>query len=265
MNDTQRDAAMKLLDSAMSEKGKLKVTQIMAMESFLAEKEKNTVMRDPTKYFVSIFGTPGDPKGWGWRYEGHHLSLNFTLVEGKDIAVTPSFMGSNPAEVREGSTLGLRILAAEEELGRTLVTTLVTAEKPVIFSEKPPGEIITAENRTATALDPVGVSAADMTETQREALLKLISEYTGRYRPDLADADMEKIKAAGIDKIRFGWAGGIKTGEAYYYRVQGPTFLLEAANVQNDANHIHATWRDFTGDFGRDLLAEHFSSDHGKN
>ena len=261
MTDAQREAAMKLLDSALSEKGKLKVTQIMTLAGLLAEMEKDPVKRDPGKYGLIVFGTPGDPKGWGWRFEGHHLSFSITLV-GDKTSVTPSFLGSNPGEVREGRLKGLRVLAAEEDLARTLVSTLVAAGKSaVIFSEKPPGEIITAENRTVTALDPVGVLASEMSETQRTALLTLIAEYTGRYRSGAAAADMAKIKADGADKIRFGWAGGTQPGEAYYYRIQGPTFLMEACNVQNNANHVHAVWRDFNGDFGRDLLREHYKGD----
>ncbi len=262
MTDAQRDAAMKLLDSALSEKAKLKITQIMTLEGVLAEIEKDPVKRDPGKYAVIIFGTPGDSKGWGWRFEGHHLSFNITLV-GDKTSVTPSFLGSNPGEVREGNHKGLRVLAAEEDLARTLVTTLLAAGKPeVMFGDKPPGEIITAENRTATALEPVGVLASDMTETQRTALLTLIAEYTGRYRSEVTATDMDQIKAAGIGKVRFGWAGGTSPGEAYYYRVQGPTFIMEAANVQNNANHVHAAWRNFTGDFGRDILREHYRGDH---
>ena len=263
MTDAQREAAMALIDSALSEKGKLKATQIMSLEGVLAEMENNPVKRDPAKYFVAVFGTPGDPKGWGWRFEGHHLSVNLTFVAGKGISVTPSFMGSNPGEVRQGAKKGLRVLAAEEDLARTLATTLLAAGKTdVIFSEKAPAEILSFENRKATALDPVGVPSADLTGTQRSALLTLISEYTGRYRPEIAATDMQKIKAAGLEKIRFGWAGGTKPGDAYYYRIQGPTFLMEAANTQNNANHVHATWRSFDGDFGRDLLGEHFNWQH---
>jgi len=262
MTDAQRAAAMKLLDSALSEKGKLKLTQIMTLEGVLAEIEKDSVKRDPGKYGVIIFGTPGHPKGWGWRFEGHHLSFNITWVGGKS-SVTPSFLGSNPGEVRAGNHKGLRVLAAEEDLARTLVATLLAAgESEVIFGDKPPGEIITAENRTATALEPVGILAADMTDAQRTALLTLIAEYTGRYRSEIAATDMDKIKADGVDKVRFGWAGGTKPGEAYYYRIQGPSFIMEACNVQNEANHVHAAWRSFTGDFGRDILREHFSGDH---
>ena len=263
MTDAQKDAAMKLLSSALSDKGKLKVTQIMTLETVLAEIEKKPEYRDAGKYAVSIYGTPGDPKGWGWRFEGHHVSLSFTLVDGKKISLTPSFLGSNPAEVREGPHTKMRVLAAEEDLSRTLVTTLLLdGNSDVIFSEKPPTEILSAENRKATALDPVGIPSTEMTEAQRKALIELISEYTGRYRKEFAEADMAKIEKAGLDKIRFAWSGGIKPGEAYYYRIQGPTFLIEALNSQNNANHIHAAWRDFEGDFGRDILAEHLQQEH---
>lgn len=263
MTDAQRAAARKLLESALSEKGNLKITQIMSLEAVLAEIEKRPDYRDTGKYFVAIFGTPGDPKGWGWRFEGHHISINLTSVEGKKVSLTPSFLGSNPAEVRQGPLTGLRVLAAEEDLSRTLVTSLLTEGKSdVIFSENAPREILSGESRKVTALEPVGLPSTEMSETQRKALIQLIAEYTGRYRKELADADMAKIEKAGIDKIRFAWSGGIKPGEAYYYRIQGPTFLMEATNTQNNANHLHAVWRDFDGDFGRDILGEHFQQDH---
>ena len=259
MDDTQRAAAMKLLDAALSDKGKLKAMQIITLESVLREIEKNPDFRDPGKYYVSIFGKPGDEKGWGWKFEGHHMALNYTIAGGKEISVTPSFYGANPAEVREGDNKGLRVLKAEDELAHALLKALLTGgKKEVVFSEKAPGEILTAENRSATALEPVGILASDMTEDQKKALMDLIGEYTGRHRKDLVASDMKKMEAAGLDKIRFGWAGGTEPGQAWYYRVQGPTFLMEAANVQNNANHIHATWREFKGDFGHDILGMHY-------
>jgi hypothetical protein len=267
MSDAQRAAAMKLLEAALSEKGKLKAMQVITLEGVLREMEKRPDYRDPGKYYVSIFGKPGDAKSWGWKFEGHHLALNYTVVNGEEFSVTPSFYGANPGEVRQGEHKGLRVLKAEDELAHALVNVLLEGgKKEVIFSDKPPAEILTAENRKATALEPVGVAAADMSAAERKALFDLISEYTGRHREDLAAADMKKIEAAGIGKIRFGWAGGTRPGEAWYYRIQGPTFLMEAANTQNDANHVHATWRDFEGDFGRDILGEHYrqhEKDHG--
>ena len=215
---------------------------------------------------MSFFGTPGSDTAWGWKFEGHHLSLNYTVVGGKEAAVTPSFFGANPAEVREGEHKGLRVLKAEDELGHALLASLLEGgKKEVIFSDKAPAEILTEENRKVAALEPVGVAAADMSAAQKKALYDLISEYTGRHRKDLSDADLRKITEAGIGIIRFGWAGGTKPGEAWYYRIQGPTFLMEAANTQNNANHIHATWRDFEGDFGHDLMAEHYKHHEKEN
>jgi hypothetical protein len=263
MTDSQRQAAMLLLDSVLSEKGRLKIEQIMSLEGLLAEIEQNPIRRDPGKYYLTIFGEPGDPKGWGWRFEGHHLSFNLTLVADQGLSVTPSFLGTNPGEVRQGRLKGLRALAAEEDLARTLVSSLLAAGKnAVVFHPEPPSEILSAEEPTVSALEPVGIPASTMTQSQRDALLHLISQYTGRYRSEIAEADLAKISAAGFDQIRFAWAGGTRPGDAYYYRIQGPTFLMEAANVQNDANHVHATWRDFQGDFGRDILREHYHRDH---
>lgn len=259
MDENQRGLAMKLLESALSDKGRLKAMQILTLESVLGDMEKRPDYRNPGNYFVSFFGTPGSDSAWGWKFEGHHVSLNYTVVGGARVAVTPSFFGANPAEVREGEHKGLRVLKAEDELGHALLALLLEGGKnDVLFSDKAPAEILTEEKRDVTALEPVGVAAADMTAAQKKALYDLISEYTGRHRKDLSDADLRKITEAGIGKIRFGWAGGTKPGESWYYRIQGPTFLMEAANTQNNANHIHVTWRDFEGDFGRDLMAEHY-------
>ncbi len=259
MTDPQKAAAMKLLEAALSEKGKLKATQVMVLEGVLAEMENRPDYRDSGAYFFSIFGKPGAETGWGWKFEGHHLSLNYTLTGDGGFSVTPSFFGTNPAEVRQGEHKGLRVLKAEEDLARKLVLSLLeSGRKDVIFHAKAPAEILTAEKRKVTALDPVGIPLGGMSAEQRKDLLVLISEYTGRHRKDLAEADMKKIADAGIDEVRFGWAGGTRPGEAWYYRIQGPTFLMEAANTQNNANHIHSTWRDFGDDFGRDILGEHY-------
>jgi Protein of unknown function (DUF3500) len=258
MDESQRKAAMKLLESALSDKGRLKAMQVITLEGVLAEIEKRPEYRDAGRYYVSIFGKPGDAAGWGWKFEGHHLSLNYA-IRGAEVSVTPSFMGANPAEVREGVHKGLRPFGAEEDLARALALVLMEGGKSgVRFSDKAPTEILTGENRNATALEPVGITAEEMSAAQKKALFELVSEYTGRHRKDLAEADMKKITAAGIGRIRFGWAGGLKRGEAFYYRVQGPTFLMECANTQNDANHIHLTWRDFEGDYGRDLMKQHY-------
>ncbi|MGB6221400.1 DUF3500 domain-containing protein [Haloferula sp.] len=262
MNESQKNAGVGLVTATLSEKASYKAAQIILLESVLAGIENDPERRDPEKYYAAVFGEPGDPDGWGFRFEGHHLSLNITIV-GEKVSVTPSFMGANPAKVADGEMKDLRVLGSEEDLARALAVALNESGKTeVIFSHKAPKEILTGEDRVAKHLVPAGVSAAKMSESQQQALWELISEYTGRFRADLAEENFKEIKDDGIDKIRFGWAGSTKPGEAFYYRIQGTTFLIEAANVQNNANHIHTVWRDLKGDFGRDMLKEHVSHDH---
>ena len=153
LDEAQRAAAIKLLHSVLSDQGRLKAMQIIQLESVLAEIEKRPDFRDAGKYYLSFFGKPGNETAWGWKFEGHHLSLNYTVVGGKDVAVTPSFFGANPAEVRAGEHKGLRVLKSEDELAHALLGMLLDdGKKNVIFNAKAPAEILTAENRAATAL-----------------------------------------------------------------------------------------------------------------
>lgn len=260
MKPEQRELARKLLETGMSASALVKIDTIMALEQLLGEIENRPDHRDPEKYFTTIFGEPSASGNWGWRFEGHHIAVNFTLVGGKVISATPSFLAANRAETREGRMKGTRPLAQEEDLARTLATILHEAGKAVVYTEKPPVEILTGNERKARQLDPVGLSTAEMTDKQKEGLITLISEYATRHRREIAEKDMAKIKAD-FDTVRFAWAGGLKKGDAYYYRVQGKTFLIEACNIQNDANHIHTVWRDLEGDFGRDALGDHMK-DH---
>ena len=192
--------------------------------------------------------------------EGHHFSANFTIVKGEFISSTPSFLGSNPAELRQGARKGLRVLSAEEDLARELVKSLdATQQKAAVIDTTAPKDILTGAKRAVTPLEAQGILAAKLTAGQRATLMKLIREYVERVRPELAKDDLRKIEAAGVEKIQFAWAGGLEKGEGHYYRVQGPTFLLEYDNTQNNNNHIHAVWRDFNGDFGEDILRKHLA------
>jgi len=266
MTTTQRHLAYAMLNSAMSQRGFMKATTIMSLEEILRDLEKGSgPARDPERYFVSIFGQPGPKGAWGWRVEGHHLSLNFTVTEGKVAAVTPSFFGSNPGEVREGARQGLRVLAAEEDLARQLVKSLTGEQKKAaVVSETAPKDIITAADRKAKRLEPLGLSAAKMNKTQTQLLWQIVQEYVYRYRSELADDDLKKMEKAGTENIHFAWAGGVEPKEGHYYRIQGPAFLLEYDNTQNNANHIHAVWRDLENDFGDDLLRKHYEQHHSK-
>lgn len=260
METYQRVLAMALLNSGLSQKGFYKSAAIMSLEQILAEMEGSGARfrRDPDLYFVSIFGTPDAKKAWGWRVEGHHLAINFTVVNGK-VAGSPSFMGTNPAEVRQGARKGLRVLAAEEDLGRDLVKSLsADQQKKAIISEKAPADIITGADRKAKPLKEEGITYSALNNQQKQKLETLLREYVYRCRAEVADLDFQKIKQAGMDKIWFAWAGGTEKNEPHYYRVQGPTFLLEYDNTQNNNNHVHAVWRDFEGDFGEDILRKHY-------
>jgi hypothetical protein len=260
MTPEQKHLAHALLSTALSHRGYVKASTIMSLEPVLRDIEQGRgPTRDPELYFVTIFGKP-DPKGtWGWRVEGHHLALNFMLVDGKEISVTPSFLGSNPGEIREGPRKGLRVLGAEEDLARQLVRSLSDEQKKVaIYTNNAPREIITGNDRKAKALTPLGISAAKLNKAQAELLWQVIKEYVYRDRPELADQDLKRIEKGGAKSLYFAWAGSVEPKEGHYYRVQGPSFLMEYDNTQNNANHVHAVWRDLERDFGDDLLRQHY-------
>jgi Protein of unknown function (DUF3500) len=259
MTEAQRARAHDLLKSGLSQRGYVTASSIIQLENVLRAIETGGKMaRDPLDYQFTIFGTPGAKDAWGWRVEGHHLSLHFAIVDGTAVASSPTFTGSNPAEVRDGPEKGKRVLAPLEDLGRALVTGLDAGQRAkAVLDATAPGDIVTMNKNDITALSPEGLTAAAMTAEQRTALLRLIDAYTSVVADDLAAERMAKLKAAGLEKITFAWAGPTEKGAKHYYRVQGPTFLIEYDNTQNDGNHIHAVWRDFQGDFGRDLLREH--------
>ena len=264
MTHDQRLLAHGLLATGLSHRGYLKAVSIMSLEAILVELEKGRgPVRDSELYYFTIFGTPG-MEPWGWRVEGHHLSLNFTSAGGAVPAVTPSFFGSNPGDVREGARAGMRPLAKEEELGRALIKSLAEDQrKEAVILAEAPREIFNAPGRIKT--EPEGIRRPKLSEEQKAGLTKLIQEYLGSYRPDVAAEDWKKIEAAGLDNLAFCWAGGMEQGQPHYYRVQGPTFVLEYDNTQNGANHVHSVWRDMAGDFGEDLLKKHIEQAHAGN
>ena len=268
MTPAQRQLAHALFRTGLSAHGYEKATNIMSLEPVLKELEgaRGTMVRDGELYYFSIFGKPEATGTWGWRVEGHHLSANFTVVKGELFSGTPSFLGTNPAEVRQGPRKGLRVLAEDEDLGRALVKSLNDEQrKTVIFDTKAPAEVITKNNRKVMPLETTGLPGSKLTKEQSAQLMNLVKTYVNRLRGDLAEADFKKIEKAGWDKVYFAWAGGTEKGDPHYYRVQGPTFLIEYDNTQNDANHIHAVWRDFDNDFGEDLLRKHYAEvPHGK-
>jgi len=272
MTEPQRRLAHDLLKAGLSQRGYMTASQIMDLETVLdgieaVQRTRETsprgqpLVRDPEKYFFSIFGTPSTHDTWGWRVEGHHVSLHFNVVNGSLVAAAPTFFGSNPAEVREGPKKGLRILGAEEDGARALVESLDASQREkAIFRKEAPGDIITMANVKIDPLAPEGIPMSALNANQRALLTKLIDVYTGYMAADIAADRVARLKKAGEDKIVFAWAGPMERGKKHYYRVQGPTFLIEYDNTQNDANHIHSVWRDFSGDFGQDLLRDHVKS-----
>ena len=272
MTDAQRTLAHNLLKAALSQRGYLTATTIMDLESTLGDMERRasqagrggeTFERAPLKYFFSVFGAPSSKEPWGWRVEGHHVSLHFTVVNGSLVASSPTFFGSNPAEVREGPMKGLRVLGDQEDAGRALLMALNDSQRTkTIIQGVPLNEIVTTNKLDIAPLTPVGLAAADMTASQRELLMKTVNIYIDRMADDIAADRTARLRKAGTDKITFAWAGETERGRKHYYRIQGPTFLIEFDNSQNDGNHVHSVWRDFDGDFGRDLLREHVAAAH---
>ena len=265
LSPLQRERAIALLRAGLSERGWEQAEAIMSLEQVLFEIEGRS-HRDAGLYTVTLFGEPSEHGEWGWRVEGHHLSVNFTLVAGQAIATTPSFFGANPAEVRSGPRKGLRALGELEDLGRELVRALTSEQRTrAILPIKAPADILTTNQRQITLAAPEGLPASAMTEAQQRVLKQIVRAYVFRHRPDVAQTDLDRITAGGWGVVHFAWAGGLEPGVGHYYRVQGPTFLIEYDNTQNNANHVHAVWRDAERDFGRDLLREHYARDphHG--
>lgn len=258
MTKVQREAALALLRSSLSEKGFATAETIRRLEDVLREMEGSTA-RDPERYFLAVFGEPSESGPWGWRWEGHHLSLNWTLVAGARVASAPQFLGANPADVGTGEMKGTRALAGEEDLARALVTSLDAAQRrSALLGSRAPGDIVTGTERKAAIRDDRGLGWGRLTAPQRGLLLALIGEFASVQPPEIAAGRLERIRRQGVDRLVFAWMGGLDKGEGHYYRVQGPSFLVEYDNTQNGANHIHSVWRDFNGDFGRDLLDEHY-------
>jgi hypothetical protein len=264
MTGEQRSAAHRLLQTILSSQGYLKTTGVMQLEGILGVMENRPDRRDPEDYYVSIFGTPSGDAAWGWRFEGHHLSLNFTSVTNEVVVSTPSFMGTNPHRVPSGANSGWRVLGAEEDLARELLRMLDDAQRTrAVIAAEAPSNIITTNDRRVMLEAFEGLAAAEMTEPQRGMLTRVIEEYVHNLDHDAAHAQMQKIMEAGFDGVYFAWAGGSAPGEGHYYRVHGPTFLVEYDNTQNNANHVHSVWRDLTDDFGEDLLRRHYDeADH---
>jgi hypothetical protein len=263
MRPYQRHLASALLAAGLSQTGYIKAVTIMSLEDVLKIMENDSgENRNPEKYYFSVFGTPSDSDAWGYRVEGHHLSQNYTVVNGK-VVDGPSFFGANPAEVRQGPRKGLRTLAGEDDLGTELIHLLDEQQQKVaIVDPTAYKDILTAASRKAALQgQPSGLSGSRMNATQFDVLMTLVEEYARNVPAELAENRIARMNEAGRN-IYFAWSGGVNRGDPHYYRVQTPLFLIELDDTQDNANHIHSVWRDITGDFGQDLLRQHYEASH---
>lgn len=255
MTDGQKKAVLELLKTGTSEKGFEQAVTIMSLETILHDLEKNGAMvRNPGWYFVTIFGKPAKTGSWGWRIEGHHLSLNFTIVDGQVQSATPAFFGANPAELKTGERKGQRVLKEVEDLARDLFKSLDDDQKKVALQSKHFGEP-TQHVAAEKVGEPVGVPGAKMSAEQKATLEKLLKAYTARMPASVAAAQWKTVADGGLDKVYFAYTGSLEDGKPHTYRVQGPSFIVQFLNVQGDsannpANHIHSAWRELPSDFG---------------
>ena len=256
MKPEQRTAARALFASTLSERGLQMIDNVRVLEGVLREQQGS--WRDPERYYVSVFGTPGRFP-WGWRFEGHHLSLNVALAAAGHITATPFFVGAHPATVREGPSKGLRALGAAEDLARQLMASLPdNARRAAIIADRSFGEIVSSPQRERDLGQPSGLELASVDGAARNLVEALLDRFLGALSPDLAAAQKKRVVEQELGRFRFAWAGPLNPGEAHYFRVHGPATLIEHDNTQNSVNHVHSVWRDLKADFGHDALAEHY-------
>ncbi|MCE6992858.1 DUF3500 domain-containing protein [Dyadobacter sp. CY323] len=269
INSDQKKAAMNMIKLVLSQEGYSKAEQIIDLENVLRVVETrpaNDTYRDPENYAFLVFGTPG-AEPWGWRVEGHHLSLHFSSVNG-EVTFTPSFMGSNPGTVlADVPQKGKRILKAEQDIAFELLHSLNAAQlEKASMGTKAPNEIFTSNSRKASLDKMEGVPMGDMSAAQKAVFKNLIMEYLRRYHVTLKNQQWAELEKNDLNKIHFAWMGEQKpeigSGHGHYYRIHGPTFLIEFDNTQNGGNHIHSVVRDLTSDFGEDLLKMHYEKAH---
>jgi hypothetical protein len=256
MRPTQADAARALFASVLNQRGLELLDGVRLLEGVLREQQGS--FRDPARYYVSVFGTPGHFP-WGWRFEGHHLSLNVALPIAGRVSVTPFFTGAHPATVRDGPNRGFRLLGASEDIARQIMAGLNDQQrKAATIANRSFGEIVASPQREQDLGNPKGLLLGEMTSAQRTMVEALMDRFLGTLAADLLAQQKQRVMEQGLATFRFAWAGSLTPGEAHYFRVHGPVTLIEHDNTQNGANHIHAVWRDLAADFGRDALADHY-------
>ncbi len=262
MDAEQRGAAFGVLGTGLSERGTRLARGIIELEGTLRVLEGSLwgARRDPELYYLALFVGPGGAQPWGWRFEGHHLSVNVTDLGPHGQIVAPLFMGANPARVPSGPQEGSRLLAAEEDLAFELLHMLDPRQRArATIAAQTFGDILTRNDPRVGAVAFAGLPAAEMTIAQQRQLRRLLELYAGRMADSSAYRQLQRIENAGFERLHFAWAGAHQPREPHYYRIHGPTVLVEYDNSQSDANHIHTVWRDLENDFGGDLLRRHYA------
>lgn len=256
MRADQADAARALFATVLNQRGLDLLDGVRLLEGVLREQQGS--FRDPTRYYVSVFGMPGRFP-WGWRFEGHHLSLNVALPAAGHVAVTPFFTGAHPATVREGPHRGFRLLGPSEDLARQIMASLTDQQRQAaIIADRSFGEIVASPRRERDLGNLRGLPLGEMTGAQRTLVEALMDRFLGTLAADLLAQQKQRVLEQGLAAFRFAWAGSLTPGDAHYFRVHGPATLIEHDNTQNGANHVHAVWRDLAADFGHDALADHY-------
>lgn len=263
----QRRAAHGVLRALLSDSGYLKVHAIRGLEDALRDGSSEfPLMRMSDAYRVQLFGAPAETATWGFKYEGHHLSVNATVADGQ-LRTTPLFLGANPAEVRTGPQAGVRVLGAHEDGVRRLLESLTAEQLEDALVEDWSERDGIQPGPLPDPPAPAGLSASRMTTAQRRELVAVIATFAHTFRHEVARAEMERVEAAGLDAVRFQWRGSTEPGKPHSVRIQGPSVLIEIDVIEDQpgagANHVHAQWRDPARDFGRDLIGEHVARDHG--
>ena len=262
MTDEQQGLARRVLEAALSEKGYEAACAIIDHELILGEQERAdgqvSWARDPGRYYFTLFGDPHGTDPWGWRAEGHHLSLHFSIWGERVISTTPFFFGSNPAEVLHGPKRGLRILARREDLAFQLMDSLDQSQRSrAVIYDKAPWDILTYNSTRAVLPREEGLAGDRLDAAQQEMLTALVETYVNQVRSDVARHKLEHLRRDGLGHLRVAWAGPVARREGHYYRIHGGNFLVEFDNCQNDANHVHSVWRDVDNDFAQDVLRDH--------
>jgi hypothetical protein len=269
MDAEQRAAAFGVLGTGLSDRGTGLARGIIELEGTLGELEgvlsRVMLRRDPELYYLTLFVGPDGTQPWGWRFEGHHLSVNVTELGPHGQIVAPLFMGANPARVPSGPREGHRLLAAEEDLAFELLQMLDPQQRArATIAEQTFGDIVTRSDSTVRPMAFVGLPATEMTIAQQRQLRRLLEVYAGRMADSSASRQLHRVEDAGFGRLHFAWAGAHQPGTPHYYRIHGPTVLVEYDNTQGSANHIHTVWRDLENDFGGDLLRKHYAQQpHG--